>query len=236
MNKTEITRITEKERYNIDDLRAVFAYLRSENGCPWDRVQTHETIRKDLIEETYEVIEAIDNGDSTLMREELGDLLLQVVFHAGIEEEAGRFDLDDVINDLTYKLISRHTHVFGDTEADDPDKAIDAWEAAKKIEKKDRKTVIDSMNAVPPALPALMRGQKVIKKATKDGFDAAELAKNGADSLRTLADMIEGKCSVDNTAPISESLMTVCAYAQLNGADSEELLTKHITKFIESYK
>jgi len=236
MNKEEITRITEKDRYNIDDLRAVFSYLRGENGCPWDRVQTHKTIRKDLIEETYEVIEAIDNQDSKLMREELGDLLLQVVFHAGIEEEEGRFDLDDVINDLTYKLISRHTHVFGDTVAEDPDKAIDAWEAAKKIEKTDRKTVIDSMNAIPPSLPALMRGQKVVKKALKDNFDAENLLRNGVDALRSLADAIEGKVDVSLDSITAESLMTICAYAQLHSIDCEEILTGYITKFIDSYK
>lgn len=236
MNKQEITKITEKERYSLAELRAVFSYLRGENGCPWDRVQTHESIRANLIEETYEVVEAIDNADSKLMREELGDLLLQVVFHAAMEEEEGRFDLDDVIHDITDKLVRRHPHVFGDVNADNADKAIDAWEAAKGVEKKDRKTVIDDMNAVPPSLPALMRGQKIAKKATKDGYDMSNDIKNGATALRELADTLDGKSCDNAESIVPEALFAIAAYSQLSGYDCEELLAKHITRFIESYK
>ena len=164
MNSTNIKTITSKEKYDIDDLKAIVSYLRSENGCPWDRVQTHESIRANLIEETYEVVEAIDNADAALMREELGDLLLQVLFHAIIKEEDNVFTFDDVVSDVADKLVRRHPHVFGNVTADDPDGALDAWEKAKGVEKKDRKTVVDSMNAVPPSLPALMRAQKIIKK------------------------------------------------------------------------
>lgn len=236
MNKEEINKITEKEKYYLPELRAVFSYLRGENGCPWDRVQTHESIRANLIEETYEVVEAIDNADSVLMREELGDLLLQVVFHAAIEEEKGNFDLDDVICDVTEKLIRRHPHVFGDVDARDPDSAIDAWEVAKGVEKKDRKTVKDSMNAIPPSLPALMRGQKTAKKASKDGYDLRPVFEAGSASLRALADAMEGKSEADNRSLVAEALFGICAFSHVIGADSEELLTKYITKFIESYK
>lgn len=236
MNKEEIKKVTEKGKYNLPELRAVFSYLRGENGCPWDRVQTHESIRANLIEETYEVVEAIDNADSALMREELGDLLLQVVFHAAIEEEKGNFDLDDVISDVTEKLIRRHPHVFADVDARDPDSAIDAWEAAKGVEKKDRKTVKDSMNAIPPSLPALMRGQKTVKKASKDGYDLRPVVEAGASSLRALADAMDGKSEMTGESLVAEALFEICAFSQVNGADSEELLTKYITKFIESYK
>lgn len=236
MTREEINKVTEKEIYSMDDLKAVCAYLRGDNGCPWDRVQTHESTRANLIEETYEVVEAIDTADSKLMREELGDLLLQVVFHSAMEEEEGRFDIYDVIHDVTDKLVRRHPHVFGDVDADDPEKAIDAWEAAKGVEKKDRKTVVDNMNAVPPSLPALMRAQKVLKKAIKGGYDATSDMKNGAASLRALADAIEGGEIVYNGSLAADSLLAICAYAQAAGADSEELLTKRVNGFIESYK
>ena len=129
-----VSELLEKNRYDIEDLREVFSYLRGENGCPWDKVQTHESIRANLIEETYEVVEAIDTADLGLLREELGDLLLQVVFHAGIEEENGTFTFDDVVSDVTDKLIRRHPHVFGDIKANDEEGALNAWESAKLVE------------------------------------------------------------------------------------------------------
>jgi len=233
---TKITEVINKEHYGIDELKAVVAYLRSENGCPWDKVQTHESTRANLIEEAYEVVEAIDTANSVLMREELGDLLLQVVFHAAMDEEEGKFDIYDVIHDVTDKLVRRHPHVFGDVEADDPDKAINAWEAAKGVEKTERKNTVDEMNAVPPSLPALMRAQKITKKAVKGGYQITPDIKKGADALRTLADSLEHGSSDERDAVISESLFAVCAYAQTVGADAEELLTKQINNFIKSYK
>ena len=158
-DKREILALRE---YDIDSLRRIIACLRSENGCPWDRVQTHKSIRKDLIEETYEVAEAIDNDDPVLLREELGDLLLQVAFHARIEEEKGSFSLTEVISDLCEKLIRRHGHVFGDVKADDPDAALASWNAAKGVEKK-RGGARGDMEAIPPSLPSLMRAKKPLK-------------------------------------------------------------------------
>ncbi len=234
MNNSNIREIINKERYSLDDLVEVFAYLRGENGCPWDREQTHESIRANLIEETYEVIEALDNSDASLMREELGDLLLQVVFHAKLEEEVGRFNLDDVIHDVTDKLVRRHPHVFGDVAADDPDGALNAWEAAKNVEKVERRTVKDKMNAVPPALPALMRAQKVVKKAKKDGFDDSKLISDGASSLRKLADAIENG-DAESGELLQSALFAMSAYAQNVGCDCEELLSKRVVRFIEEY-
>lgn len=236
MNTQDIKKVTSKEKYDLNDLRIIFSYLRGENGCPWDRVQTHESIRSNLIEETYEVIEAIDNSDSKLMKEELGDLLLQVVFHAAIKEEEGAFTLDDVITDVADKLVRRHPHVFGDDSAEDPDGAIDAWEKAKSVEKKDRKNVVDSMNAIPPSLPALMRAQKIVKKATKDGFDFSEILSCGACAFRKMADAIEmnenGNALSDDFA---DALFALAALAHKNGDELEELLTKKSNSFIESY-
>ncbi len=226
-----------KERYDLADLRFVFSCLRGENGCPWDRVQTHESIRANLIEETYEVVEAIDNADLKLMREELGDLLLQVIFHAGIEEENGNFTLDDVISDVTAKLLRRHPHVFGDVKADDTEGALNAWENAKGVEKTERKTTVDSMKAVPPSLPALMRAQKISKKAAKDSYDVDTYIRLSSEKVRLLYEAMQmpGECSNETRTAIGEALFGISAFSEKNLADAEFELTKASDKFIESY-
>ena len=121
-----------KDKYSIDDLRKIIEILRSENGCPWDKVQTHESIRTDLIEETYEVCEGIDKNSPEMLREELGDLLLQIVFHAQIERENGTFDFDDVCNDICQKLVYRHPHVFGEVKVDGSEEVLKNWDALKR--------------------------------------------------------------------------------------------------------
>jgi len=124
----KILSLLSKKTYTFDDLVDVVVVLRSEQGCPWDKEQTHKSIRNDFIEETYEVIEAIDTEDPVLLREELGDVLLQVVFHARIEEQEGRFDINDVANDICVKLIHRHPHVFGDVCADTSEQVLENWD------------------------------------------------------------------------------------------------------------
>ena len=156
--------ILNRKKHDIDSLRQIMACLRSENGCPWDIAQTHKSIRANLIEETYEVVEAIDNDDRELMKEELGDLLLQIVFHARMEEEQNNFSLDEVIEGICQKLIRRHPHVFGSIDAKNENEALAAWDDAKKIEK-NRKDAVESMKAIPPSLPSLMKSEKVVKKA-----------------------------------------------------------------------
>ena len=130
-----------KDKYDINDLKAIMKLLRGENGCPWDREQTHESIRKNLIEETYEAVEAIDKKDSALLKEELGDVLLQIVFHSEMEEEAGRFCFDDVANDICQKLIIRHPHVFGNTKVSGVSDVLSNWNAIKQ-ETKGQKTCL----------------------------------------------------------------------------------------------
>ena len=144
--------------------------LRAPGGCPWDMAQTHQSIRSNFIEETYEAIEAIDNGDTALLREELGDVLLQVALHAEMEREAGAFDINDVCNDLCQKLIVRHPHVFGDKKADDEKDALQNWNAVK-MKTKNQKTQTEAMESVCRALPALMRSEKIQRKSAKVGFD-----------------------------------------------------------------
>ena len=162
-----------KERYDIADLVEIVAILRAPGGCPWDREQTHASLRKGFVEETYEVIEAINKNDRALMREELGDVLLQVVFHAQIEREEGAFDFDDVCDEICKKLIVRHPHVFGDVHAETSAEVLTNWDAIKRRTKK-QDTVAEAMEAVPRELPALMRAQKLLHKGAKAGFEQAE--------------------------------------------------------------
>ncbi len=159
--------LASKETYTYEDLLNIMHIVRSEGGCPWDREQDHQSIRKNLIEETYEVVEAIDNNDPYLLREELGDLLLQIVFHAQIEKEAGSFTMEDVANDICAKLVHRHPHIFGKVEVSGTDEVLSNWEAIKSEEKK-RLTTYDRLNAVPRHLPALMRAEKLVAKAKKE--------------------------------------------------------------------
>ena len=159
-----------KKYYNINDFRNIIAILRGENGCPWDREQTHASIRRNLLEEAYEVCEAIDENDPEHLREELGDLLMQVIFHARIEEEAGRFNLDDVADGACKKLINRHPHVFGDLEVKDSRQVLQNWDNIKRVEKS-QKTTASAMDDVARSLPALWRSEKMQNKARKVGFD-----------------------------------------------------------------
>ncbi len=162
--------LTQKERYNMEDLLEIVALLRDpENGCPWDKVQTHTSIRKNFIEETYEVADAIDLADASLLCEELGDVLLQVALHTRMEEEQGAFTFGDVCTGICKKLIYRHPHIFGDAGAQTPDEALQNWEALKRREKH-REGAGDDLDSVPAALPALMRSRKVAKRAADHGF------------------------------------------------------------------
>ena len=152
-----------KDRYSFDDLREIVTILRSKDGCPWDREQTHASIRRNLLEEAYEACEGIDRDDPALMREELGDVLLQVVFHTDMEQDAGRFTMEDVTDTVCKKLIFRHPHVFGSVTAEEWD-----YEEIKKQEK-GAKTQTQLMEGVATSLPALIRAEKVQEKAQKGG-------------------------------------------------------------------
>lgn len=160
----------QKDNYNIDDLLEIVKLLRSEGGCPWDREQTHKSIKSEFIEEACEAIEAIDLEDTDLLREELGDVLLQVVFHCRIEEEQDSFRFDDVCDEICKKLIVRHPHVFGDTIVNSTDDVLKNWDSIKK-ETKGQETYTDTLNSVAKSLPALMRAQKVGKRAMRAGMD-----------------------------------------------------------------
>lgn len=163
---------TRKPHYDYADLLEIIRLLRSEDGCPWDKAQTHKSIRRGLLEEAYEAAEAIDNDDPVLLKEELGDVLMQVVFHADIESDAGRFTMDDVCDGVVKKLLFRHPHVFGDGHEDSPESVLVSWEQLKRREK-GQKTVSDSMDSVARSLPSLCRAEKLQKKAAAAGFEWA---------------------------------------------------------------
>ncbi len=228
--------LLKKESYTFDDLVDVVEVLRSEVGCPWDREQTHASIRKDFIEETYEVIEAIDTENPELLREELGDVLLQVVFHARIEEEEGRFDIDAVANDICRKLIHRHPHVFGDVVANTTDKVLSNWEKIKS-EEKSRNTVTDKLRAIPPMLPALMRAQKVGKKASCFDFENTEAVLLKLDEeIAELRESIAAGESTSIEEEMGDVLLTLTSLCRKVGTDAEQALTNATEKFINRFE
>ena len=161
---------TFKEKYTYEDLLEIMRILRSPEGCVWDREQDHKSIRRSFIEETYEAVEAIDNDDPVLLQEELGDVLLQVVFHAQIEAEAGRFTMDEVADGICKKMVYRHPHVFGSTEVKTSEDVLTNWDTLKQKEK-NQSSVTDTLESVARSLPGLIRAEKVQHKASKVGFD-----------------------------------------------------------------
>lgn len=224
-----------KEKYDFSDLCLLAQLLRADGGCPWDREQTHKSIRKDIIEETYEVIEAIDNDDSELMREELGDLLWQVVFHAELEREAERSDINDIIHDICAKLVHRHPHVFGSVIANTSDVVLSNWEKIK-TEEKQRNTVTSKLESVPPALPALMRAQKVGKRAPFFDFpDSDSVMLKLEEETVELKEAIAGGNPEDIDEEFGDLIFTAVSLARKLGLDAEESLTRATEKFIKRF-
>lgn len=191
-----------KEKYTIDDLLEIVTLLRAPDGCPWDRVQTHDSIKKSMIEEVYEVIDALDNNDDKMFANELGDLLLQVVFHAVIAKERDAFDFDVILKEICDKLITRHTHVFGDVKASDAGDALKTWEENKKKEK-GQKSYSEIINDIPKGLPALMNAEKVQKKAKASGFDWTN-TQDVFDKLREEIDELESAYKNEGEERIKE--------------------------------
>lgn len=222
-----------KDSYSCDDLIRIVSVLRAPGGCPWDAEQTHESIRKNFIEETYEVIEAIDKASPEMLREELGDVLLQIALHAQMEAEKGVFTFDEVCDEICKKLIVRHPHVFGDVSVSSTDEVLTNWDAIKMATKKQKSTA-ESMASVPRELPALMRAQKIQHKAAKVGFDWDDI---GGALQKVREETAEVEDAVKNGTPgqISEeigdlffSVVNVCRFA---GVEAEEALTGATDKF-----
>lgn len=221
----------------MQDLLQIMEILRSENGCPWDREQTHESIRGNFIEETYEAVEAIDKKDPVLLREELGDVLLQVVFHARMEEEVNSFNFGDVVNDICEKLIIRHPHIFGDVKVCGTEEVLNNWEAIKN-QVKGTKTQTERLEAVPRVYPALMRSQKVSGRAAKAGMDhvTAEAAWKDLESeVSELREAVTEKNSDHVEEELGDLLFSAVNVARLLGVDSEYALTRSCDKFIRRF-
>jgi tetrapyrrole methylase family protein/MazG family protein len=228
-----IARLLAQTNYNFSDLCDIVTILRGPGGCPWDIEQDHHSIRKGMIEECYEVVEAIDRDDPVLLREELGDVLLQIVFHADIEKDAGCFNIDDVANDECVKMIHRHPHVFGQVKADTSEQVLANWEVIKTQEKQ-RVSLADQLEAIPNILPALMRAQKVGKKAGVDAkADKDELIDKIQNQLAVLADTTD---PAQQKAALGQALFTMTSLARALEADAEEALVAHTDRLIESAK
>lgn len=226
-----------KDRYDFDDLLSIITVLRAPNGCAWDRAQTHESLKKSFIEETYEVVEAINKDSSDMLREELGDVLLQIALHSEIEREQGTFDFNDVVNDIVQKLVVRHPHVFGDEVARNQQEALNSWDAAK-AKSKGTKSQTESMLSVPRELPALMRAQKIQHKASKVGFDWDSI--DGAmDKLNEETNELKMAISHNDITEIEDEfgdlLFSCVNISRFLNLDAEEALTGATDKFLSRF-
>ncbi len=224
-----------KPVFDMTPLTDIMQTLRSPGGCPWDLVQTHKSLRRNIIEEVYEVLEAIDLEDPDLLCEELGDLLLQVVFHARMAEEAGNFSMQDVIDGVTRKLVRRHPHIFGDVQARDAGAALLSWEAMKKQEKPERTSALDG---VPRGLPALMSAEKLQKKAAKVGFDwdsVAPVWDKVAEELQELREAVAEKDSGHINEELGDVLFSLVNLARFLKVDPELALMHTNCKFMHRF-
>jgi tetrapyrrole methylase family protein / MazG family protein len=216
----------------LDRLRDIVAQLRSPEGCPWDREQTHRSLKPHLIEECYELIDAIDAADDKELKEELGDLLLQVVLHSQMASEEKRFDLDDVAAVIADKLVNRHPHVFGETRLPNSEAVLRQWEVIKRAEKQERRSALDG---VPKGLPALARAQKVQGKAARVGFDWNE-AEGALAKVREELSEVESAPENDLHEEIGDLLFALVNFARKKELDAEQLLNQATTKFAARFQ
>lgn len=224
-----------KSKYGFNDLVEIMRLLRSDEGCPWDREQTHKSIRMNFIEETYEACEAIDTGDIALLREELGDVLAQVVFHSEIEHELGNFDINDVADEVCKKFIHRHPHIFGDVTVSGTEDVLRNWDDIKRNEK-GHNTHTDAMDSIARSLPALMRAEKLQAKARKVGFDWIEVS-DALDKVREefseLNDAIRDNSNM--MEELGDLLFAVVNVARFLKINPEEALDAANEKFLNRF-
>ncbi len=218
------TELKNKTNYTFDDLLSVLKILRSPGGCPWDAEQTHQSIRGNFIEEVYEAIEGIDNNDDEIMKEELGDVLLQVVFHAQIAADDGRYNIHDVINGICRKLIIRHPHVFGDVTVGSTEEVLSNWNAIK-MQTKGQSTAKESVEGISKSLPSLVRSEKIASKLHKYGAPYAT-----KDDIITLSKELDGEESV------GKLLYAITSYAKSLEIDGEQSLYNECGRIAEDMK
>lgn len=220
---------------SIDDFVKTIAKLRSPEGCPWDKEQTHKTLKRYLIEETYEAIDAIDNNDPQALKEELGDILLQIVLHAQIASENKKFSLDEIADYVNKKMISRHPHVFSNAVVKNSDEVMKNWEVIKNNEKPARKEIFDG---IPNSLPALLKALKVSKKAAKSGFEwekESDLWKTLEEEITEFKESVKHKNKENQAEELGDLLFMIVNIARWYKLDPEDTLNKGIKKFIKRY-
>ncbi len=223
--------------YNVKPITDVMNTLLGENGCPWDKEQTHDSLRKNLLEEAHEVIEAIDSHDMVHLKEELGDVLLQVVFHAKLAEQEGQFNFNDVVDAITEKMIRRHPHIFSDVKADDAETVLTNWEAIKKQEKVGKEESKSIMSKLPPTLPALMKAEKVQQKAHRVGFDWDDIEGPKAKIVEELEEIdaaLRGDGDVEEE--IGDLLFSAVNLARFAKVDPEQALNRSVQKFVSRFQ
>ena len=221
-----------KERFDFKDLVDIVTALRAENGCPWDKAQTKESVRLNLVEETYELIDAIDRSDDEGILEEVGDVLLQAVFQIVFARERGAFDYADAVSGICEKLISRHTHVFGNDKAENASDALSVWDKNKRIEK-DYKNKAEYVSSVPKSLPSLLRAQKVLKRAAKCGFKNKTFDEISKEISAILEELKSGSKNIDETS--GKLLISVVNLLKSFGVESEQALSDATEKFIKEF-
>lgn len=231
-----------KETYSFEDFEKIIARLRAKDGCPWDQVQTHVSLRDGIIEEAYEVVDGIDTyqatGDDSNLCEELGDVLMQVVMHARIAEEEGRFTMADVIRGISEKMIRRHPHVFGTAKADTPEEVLKNWEEIKQKEKHEE-TVTAGMKRVAKALPANIRAAKVQKKAAKVGFDFEDYRQVAMKVEEELGEVMEAAEKGTSEAVFEEFgdlMFSAVNLSRFFDVNVENALTNATEKFINRFE
>lgn len=227
----------EKETYSVEDLVGIMQLLRGENGCPWDKEQTHTSIRNNLLEEAYETADAIDRLDDTDMAEELGDLLLQIVFHCQMAKERGAYDLDKVADGICKKLVYRHPHIFSNVVVNNSDEVLDNWDKLKNKEKQ-MQSFSDTLKAVPKAFPACLRAQKVQKRATKAGYDFKTLQDTVLKIEEELAELKQALSQNDFESAsdeLGDLLFSVINTARFLKTDAEQKLNSTTERFINRF-
>ena len=233
----EKTDLLHKKRFTLNDLHEIVMRLRAPDGCPWDKVQTHESIKMSAVEEAYELVDAIDAQDDDKILEETGDVLMQVVFHAVLKEETGTFTLTDVISAVCEKLIFRHSHVFGTDGATDENSALSVWEKNKMKEKK-QETFGDSVNDVPKCFPAAMRAQKVGKRAAKAGLDFASVEDAAVRVQEELQEFLQARKQGDKEQiekELGDVLFSVVNVGRKAGCDTEKALKESTERFAKRF-
>jgi len=222
-----------KEIYDFNDLISIMQLLRKPNGCPWDIEQNHKSIRNNLIEETYEVIEGIDNSNDKILSEELGDLLLQIVFHSQIADEENSFNITDVTTGICKKLIYRHPHIFGEIVASDTETVLENWDRLKKQEK-NQKNLNETLNGVSKSLPALIRTDKIISKINKSSQNTIQ----NSEIIEKIQKKLDnfGKNEDINIDNLGKLLYYIVALSNNVGINAEEALFRECEKIINDIK